>query len=106
MPRLHCTRPARVVIATLLLVGTTFAADKTNTIGPNRAKWLKVRTRAVNFLKSAQDDDGSWTSPRAAVFLGERFEVGEAAGDNGVVGLQTAVQQRGGGQRGETGGLG
>ena len=66
MPRLHCTRPARVVIATLLLVGTTFAADKTNTIGPNRAKWLKVRTRAVNFLKSAQDDDGSWTSPRAA----------------------------------------
>ena len=66
MPRLPCTRPARVVIATLLLVGTTFAADKTNTIGPNRAKWLKVRTRAVNFLKSAQDDDGSWTSPRAA----------------------------------------
>ena len=48
------------------LVGTTFAADKTNTIGPNRAKWLKVRTRAVNFLKSAQDDDGSWTSPQAA----------------------------------------
>jgi squalene-hopene/tetraprenyl-beta-curcumene cyclase len=54
------------VITTLLLVGATFAADKTNTVGPNRAKWLKVRTRAVNFLKSAQGDDGSWTSPQAA----------------------------------------
>jgi squalene-hopene/tetraprenyl-beta-curcumene cyclase len=25
-----------------------------------------VRNRAINFLKSAQDDDGSWTSPQAA----------------------------------------
>ena len=41
------------------------AADK-KTIGPDKTRWLQVRTRAINFLKSAQDDDGSWTSPQAA----------------------------------------
>ncbi|MDP7276022.1 MAG: terpene cyclase/mutase family protein [Planctomycetaceae bacterium] len=40
-------------------------AGESKRIGPDPVQWLKVRTRAINFLKSAQDDDGSWTSPQA-----------------------------------------
>ncbi len=40
------------------------AGDKT--VGPNLAKWTRVQHRAISFLKTAQDEDGSWTSPQAA----------------------------------------
>ena len=56
-----------LLVCTLLVASSGFAsaADK-KTIGPDKTRWLQVRTRAINFLKSAQDDDGSWTSPQAA----------------------------------------
>ena len=64
MTRPASTNTAILLIATLLTTASGVAADKT--IGPEKARWEQVRKRAINFLKSAQDDDGSWTSPQAA----------------------------------------
>jgi len=64
MTRPASTNTAILLIATLLTTASGVAADKT--VGPEKARWEQVRNRAINFLKSAQDDDGSWTSPQAA----------------------------------------
>lgn len=64
MIRPASTNTAILLIATLLTTANGVAADKT--VGPEKARWEQVRNRAINFLKSAQDDDGSWTSPQAA----------------------------------------
>ena len=64
MIRPASTHTAILLIATLLTTASGVAADKT--VGPEKARWEQVRNRAINFLKSAQDDDGSWTSPQAA----------------------------------------
>ena len=64
MTRPASTNTAILLVATLLTTASGVAADKT--IGPEKARWEQVRKRAINFLKSAQDDDGSWTSPQAA----------------------------------------
>ncbi|MED5448156.1 MAG: prenyltransferase/squalene oxidase repeat-containing protein [Planctomycetota bacterium] len=64
MIRPASTNTAILLIATLLTTASGVAADKT--VGPEKARWEQVRNRAINFLKSAQDDDGSWTSPQAA----------------------------------------
>ncbi|MEE3285147.1 MAG: prenyltransferase/squalene oxidase repeat-containing protein [Planctomycetota bacterium] len=64
MIRPASTNTAILLIATLLTTACGVAADKT--VGPEKARWEQVRNRAINFLKSAQDDDGSWTSPQAA----------------------------------------
>ncbi len=56
-----------LLIVTLLLTGNTLAAEADKkTVGPDKARWTQVRQQAIAFLKSAQDDDGSWTSPQAA----------------------------------------
>lgn len=44
-----------------VLVGTASSAD----IGPKAKELAAARTRAINFLKTAQTADGSWTSPDA-----------------------------------------
>ncbi|MFP6769124.1 MAG: hypothetical protein VB859_13210, partial [Planctomycetaceae bacterium] len=52
------------LLATLVVLPApgNLQAGESKRIGPDRVQWLKVRARAINFLKSAQDDDGSWTS--------------------------------------------
>jgi squalene-hopene/tetraprenyl-beta-curcumene cyclase len=50
-----------VALSTLaILAPGIFAAEKT--YGPEPKKLAEVRQRAVNFLKTTQADDGSWTS--------------------------------------------
>lgn len=48
-----------IITALIALPGTTFAA------GPDMATWRSTRTQGVNFLRTTQADDGSWTAPDA-----------------------------------------
>jgi squalene-hopene/tetraprenyl-beta-curcumene cyclase len=48
-------------LASCLLAAPILAAD----VGPQPEKLKESRTAAINFLKTAQADDGSWTSPEA-----------------------------------------
>ena len=43
----------------LSMTGTALTAAD---VGPNAKDLAAARTKAVNFLKTAQTDDGSWTS--------------------------------------------
>jgi len=45
----------------IMLAGISLAAD----IGPEAKALEDSRTKAINFIKTAQADDGSWTSPEA-----------------------------------------
>jgi squalene-hopene/tetraprenyl-beta-curcumene cyclase len=49
-----------LIVACLLMAGTGVAAEKT--YGPEAKKLAEIRQRAVNFLKTSQSDDGTWTS--------------------------------------------
>jgi len=66
MTRPAWTRSFAMLLSMLLVTASGFAAEADTTVGPDKAKWQQVRGRAINFLKSAQGDDGSWTSPQAA----------------------------------------
>lgn len=44
----------------LIASGVAFAAEKT--YGPEAKKLAEVRGRAINYLKTSQSDDGTWTS--------------------------------------------
>jgi len=44
----------------MIVPATTLAAQKT--FGPDAKKLADVRQRAINFLKTSQQDDGTWTS--------------------------------------------
>jgi squalene-hopene/tetraprenyl-beta-curcumene cyclase len=46
--------------ASVIASGVAFAAEKT--YGPEPKKLAEVRQRAINFLKTTQSDDGTWTS--------------------------------------------
>ncbi len=48
------------IVARLFMVESAIAAEKT--FGPDAKKLAEVRQRAINFLKTSQADDGSWTS--------------------------------------------
>ena len=49
-----------LIVAPLLMVGSAIAAEKT--FGPDAKRLAEVRQRAVNYLKTSQADDGTWTS--------------------------------------------
>jgi squalene-hopene/tetraprenyl-beta-curcumene cyclase len=48
------------IVAPLFMVGSAIAAEKT--FGPDAKKLADVRQRAINYLKTSQADDGTWTS--------------------------------------------
>lgn len=58
--------PLALLLVTLLLPPAAYTAEKPTRVGPAAKKLQVVRLKAVNFLKSAQAEDGSWTSPAAA----------------------------------------
>jgi squalene-hopene/tetraprenyl-beta-curcumene cyclase len=49
-----------LLVAGMIVPATTLAAQKT--FGPDAKKLADVRQRAINFLKTSQQDDGTWTS--------------------------------------------
>ncbi len=49
-----------LLAAGMIVPATTLAAQKT--FGPDAKKLADVRQRAINFLKTSQQDDGTWTS--------------------------------------------
>jgi squalene-hopene/tetraprenyl-beta-curcumene cyclase len=49
-----------LLAAGMIVPTTTLAAQKT--FGPDAKKLADVRQRAINFLKTSQQDDGTWTS--------------------------------------------
>jgi squalene-hopene/tetraprenyl-beta-curcumene cyclase len=53
-------RALLTVTAAGILAGIAGAAEKT--FGPDAKKLAEVRQRAINYLKTSQSDDGTWTS--------------------------------------------
>jgi len=65
----HKTLMALVAFASLGLAHAPvvgFAADESKTLGPDTAKVKMAQKRAIEFLRAAQGDDGSWTTPKTA----------------------------------------
>ena len=59
--RTHVLGPGLVTLSAAgLLAATAVAAEKT--FGPDAKKLADVRQRAINYLKTSQADDGTWTS--------------------------------------------
>lgn len=53
------------LLLVILTLPVALVAGKPTQVGPSEKKLQAVRTRAINFLKSSQAEDGSWTSPAA-----------------------------------------
>lgn len=62
--------PLSLCLAVLFsnLAGGAFA--QTKTVGPDKAKLKKLRKDGLNFLRTTQADDGSWTTPKAIGITG------------------------------------
>jgi squalene-hopene/tetraprenyl-beta-curcumene cyclase len=70
MRTLHWTGITTALFATALLAlstggASTSAADTAKKIGPDPKQWDEVTDRAVKFLKTSQDDDGSWSGKKS-----------------------------------------
>ena len=57
-----------LAIATTILAPSAVAAKKT--VGPDKAELKKLRTGGLNFLRTTQSDDGSWTTSKAVGITG------------------------------------
>ena len=62
MPRMLPLLSLFLMSSLMLCLGTDLAAQ---TLGPNADELAKSRLRGVNFLKTTQANDGSWTSPQS-----------------------------------------
>lgn len=90
----------RLLIATVLLVmpETSFAA------GPDAAELRSSQTQGINFLRTTQADDGSWTAPdavgisalAATALLKSGLSNEDPTVSNALAHLQTFVQEDGG----------
>ncbi len=88
-----------LIAAACLLAGSTASA-----LGPHAAELDKSRTQAVNFLRTTQADDGSWTAPDSvgitALVTTALLQSGLAADSPSVskalAHLRTFVQEDGG----------
>lgn len=93
-----------IVVTTALEFGGIALAEQEATIGPPREQLAAIRQNAVNFLKTSQADDGSWTSPQApgisALVTKAMLDSGVPASDPAVVRalehLEGFIQQDGG----------
>lgn len=81
------------------------AAERTvKTVGPNRMLLKRSRQRAINYLRNAQADDGSWTAPQAtgitALVVTAVIRSGLSADDpmvaKGLKHLESFIQKDGG----------
>ncbi len=92
--------------AAVLIVsaGAALAQSDAKTVGPSAETLKKMRTAGVNYLKTTQADDGSWTSPMApgitALVTAALIDGGVAADDPSVIKalnhLKSHIQQDGG----------
>lgn len=62
-------RPAFLLLMTsnFLFLGSELIAQ---TVGPNIEELAKARLRGINFLKTSQSNDGSWTTPKTPAISG------------------------------------
>jgi squalene-hopene/tetraprenyl-beta-curcumene cyclase len=60
------------LLALALLAGPEAGAGTGKTVGPDPAEWDAVVSKAINYLKSAQEDNGGWST-------------GKSPGETGVV---------------------
>jgi squalene-hopene/tetraprenyl-beta-curcumene cyclase len=89
------------LVAAVLAAGPAIAAEKT---GPDAAKLQASRERAINFLKTTQADDGSWTSSTApgisglvtAGLLQAGLSVDDPAAQKALAHLSGFIQKDGG----------
>lgn len=87
-----------------LLGGEALLEDASTTVGPSADQLGGVRRKAIDFLKTTQADDGSWTTPKAVGITGlavtALLQSGEPAGDvvvqRGLKHLETFVRDDGG----------
>ena len=90
------------IVARLFMVGSAIAAEKT--FGPDAKKLADVRQRAINYLKTSQADDGTWTSNTSsgvtALAVSALIESGVSLDDpslaKGLKALEKFVQKDGG----------
>jgi squalene-hopene/tetraprenyl-beta-curcumene cyclase len=86
----------------MIAPGTASTAEKT--FGPDAKKLADVRQRAINFLKTSQADDGSWTSNSStgvtalavAALVDSGVPLGDPALAKGLTALEKFVQKDGG----------
>jgi squalene-hopene/tetraprenyl-beta-curcumene cyclase len=91
-----------VVVSLSALFQSTLAAE--GRVGPDAATLAKMRQQAINFLRTSQADDGSWTSPQilgiTAMAASALLESGVAADDptlaKALKHLESYVQSDGG----------
>jgi squalene-hopene/tetraprenyl-beta-curcumene cyclase len=96
------TALSAVLGAGMIAPGTAPAAQKT--FGPDAKKLAEVRQRAINFLKTSQADDGSWTSNSStgvtalavAALIDSRVPLDDPALAKGLAALEKFVQKDGG----------
>ncbi len=67
MSRMRSLSSLLLMFGLLLVAGPELSAQ---TIGPKAEELAKVRVRAINFLKTSQSKDGSWTSPDSPAVSG------------------------------------
>ena len=87
-----------------LLATNVFAADKSSSIGPDAKLLTTTRSQAIDFLRTTQRDDGSWTAPNApgitALVVSSLLESGLPADDPTVAKalkhLEAFIQKDGG----------
>ena len=90
--------------ALIFIVGTASADSGGKTVGPSADALKKLRTGGINYLKTTQADDGSWTSPMApgitALVTAALLDGGLAANDPTIVKalnhLKSHIQKDGG----------
>ncbi len=59
---MFCQRLTAAILSLTIVINMVASASAA---GPERADWQQSRTRAIDFLRTTQGDDGSWTSPDA-----------------------------------------
>jgi squalene-hopene/tetraprenyl-beta-curcumene cyclase len=93
----------KTLITSLCLLQATVPLAADQPLGPNPADLAKSRERAVAFLKTAQSEDGSWTSPDSSgitglcVFglLNSGLPAGDPAIDKGLRKIESLAQPDG-----------
>jgi len=62
----------RTFLTALILIGLTAAPafSETKPVGPDPMKVKRIRTAGLNYLRTTQADDGTWTTPKAVGITG------------------------------------
>jgi squalene-hopene/tetraprenyl-beta-curcumene cyclase len=64
--RLLCwISPGLFTLVGALTLGTGTAGEPAKKVGPDPKEWDEVVTKAINYLKSTQDKDGSWSANKS-----------------------------------------